>query len=254
MRAADPDAVLTPDQQRAADAGHKALMPVAGRPFIDYLLDSLDQAGLERVALVVAPDHDEIGAHVERYATGRVAVDLVVQPEPRGTADTVLCAQSWTSDEPFLVLNSDNLYPVEALRDVAALGEPGLPVFARDELIRSSNIPPERVQAFAIVEVDAAGYLERIIEKPDADRVRAAGPSAPVSMNCWRFDGRIFDFCRRVPLSKRGELELPQAVDLACRNGVRFRALPAHGPVLDLSRRSDAADLAQWLGRKATHR
>ena len=227
-------------------------MPVAGRPFIDYLLDSLEHAGLETIALVVAPDHDEIRAHVERYSTGRMAIDLVVQAEPRGTADAVLSAQSWTSGLPFLVLNSDNLYPVQALREVAALEEPGLPVFARDELIRSSNIPPERVQAFAIVEIDAAGYVARIIEKPDADRVRAAGASAPVSMNCWRFDARIFDFCRRVPLSERGEFELPQAVDLACRNGVRFRALPAHGPVLDLSRRSDAADLAQRLGPKAT--
>jgi glucose-1-phosphate thymidylyltransferase len=252
MRAADPDAVLTPDQQRAADAGHKALMPVAGRPFIDYLLESLEQAGLEQIALVVAPDHDEIRAHVERYSVSLIAIDLVVQTEPRGTADAVLSAESWTSGEPFLVLNSDNLYPVDAVREVAALDEPGLPVFARDELAHSSNIPPERVQAFAIVEIDAAGYLVRIVEKPDAARVRAAGPSAPVSMNCWRFDARIFDFCRRVPLSERGELELPQAVDLACRNGVRFRALPAHGPVLDLSRRSDAADLARRLQPKAT--
>jgi glucose-1-phosphate thymidylyltransferase len=253
MRAADPDAVLTPGQQRAADAGYKALMPIAGRPFVDYLLDSLEQAALEQIALVVAPDHEAIRAHVERYSARLIAIDLVVQPEPRGTADAVLSAESWTSGEPFLVLNSDNLYPVGALREVAALDGPGLPVFARDELVRTSNIPPERVKAFAIVELDAAGFLVRIIEKPDAARVRAAGPSAPVSMNCWRFDARIFDFCRRVPLSERGELELPQAVDLACRNGVRFRAVPAHGPVLDLSRRSDAADLARRLGPKAAH-
>jgi glucose-1-phosphate thymidylyltransferase len=66
-------------------------------------------------------------------------------------------------------------------------------------------------------------------------------------MNCWRFDARIFEFCRRVPISARGELELPQAVDLACRSGVRFRAIPARGPVLDLSRRADAADLTRRL-------
>jgi glucose-1-phosphate thymidylyltransferase len=251
MRAADPDVVLTPDQQRAADAGRKALMPVAGRPFIDYVLESLEQANLEHVALVVAPDHDEIGAHIHRHSADRIAVDLVVQEKPRGTADAVRSVESWTSGEPFMVLNSDNLYPVDALRDVSSLDEPGLPVFARDELIRSSNIPPERVQAFALVEIDATGYVVRIIEKPDADQVGAAGPSAPVSMNCWRFDSRIFAYCRSVPLSERGEFELPQAVDLACRDGVRFRALTAHGPVLDLSRRSDAADLARRLAPRS---
>jgi glucose-1-phosphate thymidylyltransferase len=252
MRAAEPDAVLTPEQQRAADAGHKALMPVAGRPFIDYVLGSLDEAGLDKIALIVAPEHGEIRDYIDHRHAGRLAIDLVVQPEARGTADAVLAVEPWTSGEPFLVLNSDNLYPVAVLRDVAALDEPGLPVFARDALIRSSNIPPDRVQAFAIVEIDTAGYLARIVEKPDPDQVRAAGPSAGISMNCWRFDSRIFDFCRRVPVSERGELELPHAVDLACRSGIRFRALPAHGPVLDLSRRGDAADLARRLGPKTS--
>jgi glucose-1-phosphate thymidylyltransferase len=247
MRAADPGAVLTADQQRAADAGHKALMPVAGRPFIDYVLDSLGDAGLERTALVVAPNHEEIRGHVASTPDRAMTIEFVVQAEPRGTADAVLAAEAWTSDEPFLVLNSDNLYPVHALRPVAALDEPGLPVFARDELIRSSNIPPDRVHAFAIVELDDGGYLRRIVEKPEPDLVAAAGPSAPVSMNCWRFDARIFEFCRRVPISARGELELPQAVDLACRSGVRFRAIPVRGPVLDLSRRADAADLTRRL-------
>jgi glucose-1-phosphate thymidylyltransferase len=67
-------------------------------------------------------------------------------------------------------------------------------------------------------------------------------------MNCWRFDSRIFEACRTVPPSSRGELELPAAVALAItEGGVRFRVLPATGPVLDLSRRADAADLSHRL-------
>lgn len=66
-------------------------------------------------------------------------------------------------------------------------------------------------------------------------------------MNCWRFDARIFDACRDVPKSARGEYELPEAVALAMARGVRFTAVPARGPVLDLSRRVDAADVARRL-------
>jgi dTDP-glucose pyrophosphorylase len=68
-----------------------------------------------------------------------------------------------------------------------------------------------------------------------------------VSMNCWRFDSRIFSACRDVPRSRRGEFELPEAVGLAVARGVMFRALRAAGPVLDLSRRSDTADVEQRL-------
>ena len=66
-------------------------------------------------------------------------------------------------------------------------------------------------------------------------------------MNCWRFDARIFAACRDVAPSPRGELELPQAVMLAVERGVRFRAIPARGPVLDLSRRADTAEVARRL-------
>jgi glucose-1-phosphate thymidylyltransferase len=75
----------------------------------------------------------------------------------------------------------------------------------------------------------------------------AAGPGALVSMNCWRFDSRIFEACREVPRSARGEFELPEAVGAAVRAGVRFKAVPAHGPVLDLSRRGDTAEVARRL-------
>ncbi len=74
-----------------------------------------------------------------------------------------------------------------------------------------------------------------------------AGDAALVSMNCWRFDERIFDACRDVPRSSRGEFELPQAVMLAVERGVRFRAVSASGAVLDLSRRGDAAELSRRL-------
>ena len=60
-------------------------------------------------------------------------------------------------------------------------------------------------------------------------------------MNCWRFDARIFEACRDVPLSQRGEYELPEAVGLAVSRGVIFRTFRATGAVLDLSRRSDVS-------------
>jgi dTDP-glucose pyrophosphorylase len=256
MRQHDPTAPLLPEQQAAADAGLKAMMPINGVPFLDYSLSALADAGITDVALVVAPDH---AALEERYTTiappRRVRVDFVVQDEAIGTANAILSARPWIGANPFLAMNADNLYPPGALRDLATLPEPGFPAFDADDLVRSSNIPADRVRAFALVEIDDDGYLTRIVEKPADDLPPDGGNdrSHPnraanlVSMNCWRFDERIFDACRDVPRSARGEFELPEAVGLAARRGVRFKAVPARGPVLDLSRRADAADVAQRL-------
>jgi glucose-1-phosphate thymidylyltransferase len=48
-------------------------------------------------------------------------------------------------------------------------------------------------------------------------------------------------------VSERGERELPQAVGLAVSRGLGIRVFPARGPVLDLSRRDDIAEVARRL-------
>jgi glucose-1-phosphate thymidylyltransferase len=241
---ADPAADLTDAQRRAADAGAKAMMPIGGRPFLDFVLGSLADAGIRQVALVVPPAHDELRRHYAAHPPKRVDVALVVQPEPLGTANATLAAEGWSAGDPFILVNGDNLYPAGSLRATAALDEPGLAGFDRDDLVRTSNIEPARLRAFAALETDADGYLTRIVEKPARDHP----VPGLVSMNCWRFDDRIFAACRDVARSPRGEYELPAAVTLAQARGVRFRVIRAAGPVLDLSNRTDTAEVARRLG------
>jgi dTDP-glucose pyrophosphorylase len=248
MRKRDDEAVLTEEQRRAADTGVKSLLPMGGRPFLDYVLWSLADAGVTEVGLVVAPDHERLRDYYSVTAPPeRLRLDFVVQQRPLGTADAVLAAEEWTAGEPFLVMNADNLYPTAVLRRLSALEEPGLPVFTRRNLLRTSNISEERVQSFALVTIDRNGYLEGIFEKPGARAFTEAGESAGVSMNCWRFDQRIFAFCRDVPMSARGEFELPEAVGGAVVAGMKFKTVPARGPVLDLSTRADASEVERRL-------
>ena len=67
-------------------------------------------------------------------------------------------------------------------------------------------------------------------------------------MNCWLFDRRIFEACRAVDPSPRGELELPLAVQRAIDQRVmRIRAVSVAAPVLDLSARDDVAAVTNRL-------
>jgi glucose-1-phosphate thymidylyltransferase len=250
MRRASPEQSvrLNPSQQAAADLGAKAMMPVVGeRPFIDYVLDSLARAGIRDVGLVVAPDHNALLEHFrDEFPPALIALGFIVQERALGTADALLAASSWVAESDFLVLNGDNIYPDDALQVLCNAGEPALPVFTRAQLV-DSGIAAERVAEFAILDVDANGYLSRIVEKPGTAELLRAGDDALVSMNLWRFDARIFDACRDVAASPRGELELPQAVALAVARGMKIRAIRASGVVLDLSRRSDVAEVSRRL-------
>lgn len=237
MQAAGLSAGLTTEQLAAASSGEKAFMPVAGRPFLDHLLAVLRAAGIEDIGLVVGPRR-----------TVSADVTPVVQEHPKGTADAVLSARAWAGGEPFLVMNGDNLYPAAAIEAVALLDGPGLAGFDRDDLVATSNIPAHRIGAFAVIARDRSWRLQRILEKPSSADVDALALPVLVSMNLWRFDARIFDACRDVKPSTRGELELPSAVMLARDRGVSFTVVPSAGPVLDLSQRSDIAEVARRLG------
>jgi dTDP-glucose pyrophosphorylase len=250
MRREDAVATIDPAQAAAADAGIKAMIPV-GRPFLDYLLSSLADAGLSEVCLVVGPGPSVIRRHCESAGVGRLRVAFAVQAEPRGTADALLAAEGFVGREDFLALNSDNYYPVSALRALRAIDGPGLAVFERERLIASSNFTRERVAAFAVLRVSRGGELEDIVEKGPSP---AADEPVLLSMNLWRFSPAIFEACRRVPPSVRGEYELPQAVRWAIvYRGQRFRAVPCGEGVLDLTARSDIASVAERL-RKVTVR
>lgn len=257
MREADPASRLTAAQQAAAAAGHKALMPVgegpSARPFLDYVLSELADAGCREVCLVVGPDPDPVRVHYTAHPPGRVRVSFATQPEPTGTARAVLAAEAFAGDDPFLVLNSDNVYPAGVVRALAALAGPGLPAYTCGTLVAESGFPRERVAAFALLDVDGSGRLCAIQEKPGAARLEAAGPDALVSMNVWRFDRRIFEACRDVPLSARGEYELPEAVGLSLGRGVAYQVVPGRGAVIDLSRREDVPRAAKRLAAREAH-
>lgn len=242
------DTSLTAEQARAADAGVKALVPI-GRPFLDYVLSALADAGVRDVCLVIGPEHDVIRDYYTRgIELARVRVEFAVQAEPRGTADAVLAAEPWARRDPFLVLNSDNYYPPEAYAALAKLGGPGLPGFSRRGLLGSGMIRPDRIAAFALLDVAPDGSLRRIIEKPDTATLAAFGDNPLVSMNCWRFGPEVFDACRAVTPSPRGELELPMAVQVGIeRLGLRLVVVPFDLPVLDLSTRDDISVVARAL-------
>ncbi len=248
MRRPGLPAGLSAAQQAAAERGIKAMIPV-GRPFLDYILSGLADAGYQRVCLVIGPSHDAS----RDYYTGagrprRIRLEFAVQARPLGTADAVLAAEAFAAGNPVLVLNGDNLYPRAALEALGALPRAGLIGFRRSTLIRLGNIPAERINAFALIEADATGRLTRIVEKPDAAETAGFGEDPLVSMNAWLLPPGIYGACRAIGPSPRGELELQDAVRFCLeRLGERFQVIESGEAVLDLSTPGDIAAVAARL-------
>jgi dTDP-glucose pyrophosphorylase len=247
QRGAD-SALLTPEQRDAAALGLKGLIPFHGHPFLSWVLTSLADAGINRVCLVTGGEDHPVRRYYSRQQPQRLMLEFAEQLEPRGSAHALLAAEPVIGTGNFILINADNDYPVPAIDALRRLGGPGLIGFRAAGLLHG-NITMERLSGYALLDVSPDGMLRRIHEKPAA---RAFDADALISMTCWRFDNRIFDACRAVTPSERGEYELPDAVNGAIHAyDVQFRVVPMDAPVLDLSRPEDAAAIDTELsGRR----
>ena len=173
---------------------------------------------------------------------------MPVNPSRRAPPTPWPTAESFAARDPFAVINSDNYYPVEALRALRAQPGCAVALFDRDAMLEGSNVPPERIKRFAVAKIDGQGRLEQIIEKPDDATLAALPKPLWLSMNCWRFGPSIFRACRAIRPSPRGEFEIPDAVQYAINTlGEVFYAATIRAPVLDLTSRGDIAPVAAIL-------
>lgn len=239
-----PGAALLPEQIQAAVAGAKAMMPIHGRPFLDYTLHALAEAGIQQAIVVRAPHQSSMQRYYEQQTRQRIDVRFAIQAEPRGTAHALLSAREAVQERAFLLLNGDNGYPVGAIRRLSQVPSMGLVAFGAESVLLQPNQgeePDARLCAYAAVHSNPQGELIDIVEKPPI-------PPDWVSMNCWRMTPAIFRSCETIEPSPRGEWELPEAVRFAMQHhGQTFRVVPARGPVLDLSSRADIQAVSDLL-------
>ena len=97
----------------------KCLITINDRPLLDYWLDLLFDAGIERVLINTHYLSEQVNAHVKasRWAP---KIDLVHEAELLGTGGTVLANRAWFQGRPFVLAHADNLTDFDVARLIAA--------------------------------------------------------------------------------------------------------------------------------------
>lgn len=99
--------------RRAFRAGPKVLAPVAGSPFLDYLLNWVRFAGFSEVVLCVGYKREQIQ---KRYRSGEdwgLQLSYSLENQPLGTAGAIKLAQNRIRSKHFVVLNGDSFVDVD---------------------------------------------------------------------------------------------------------------------------------------------
>jgi len=185
----------------------KPLVHVAGRPVMDYVMDMV--AGLEVDELIVITGH--LKEAVEHYIRDhyRVPARFVEQRTLDGTAGAINLARPWV-DAPVLIIFVDTLFDA----DLSVI-----PKTTADGIMWVKEV--EDYQRFGVVVTDAAGYMTRIVEKPQTPVSKLANIGL-YYVKDWRalFEG--IAHVLRQPPGQGGEYYLTDAFQYMIDNGRRI--------------------------------
>ena len=246
-----------------------------GEILMEYSIFDALRAGFTKVVFIIKPDmrdlmENMVGHHLAARKTAdgdNVEVcyayqdfssvpDFYTVPsdrvKPFGTVHALLCAREFVH-EPFVVINADDYYGVDAFKTIYAelskLAESGEGTMVGYDLC--NTVSEHGTVTRGVCHVNEQGMLDRVVEtfhlKPCADgKIRdiqengdgpVYAPETPVSMNFWGFTPEILDeiwdafpafLAENLPVNpEKCEFYLPTFVGSRLAEGkVRVRVLP----------------------------
>ena len=192
----------------------KPLIPVAGRPMLGHVIDSLLEAEVDHITLIVGYLGDDIVSWARRTYP-HIKVDFALQEEADGLASAVLLAEQFVDDGPSMIVLGDTLFTA----DLSVLkGE------TRNMIVTAPVDDPSR---FGVVVMDGSSVAE-LVEKP----AKFISNLAIVGVYYFASGRKLIGYCRELlerDIRTRGEYQLTDAMQLMLQNGEPFGILDIEG-------------------------
>ncbi len=182
--------------------GPKQLIPVANKPISQYVLEDMRDSGVTDIAIVVGDIcPQKVKNHYGDGTKFGVKITYVHQHQPKGIAHAIGECREFVGEDLFVVYLGDNLLKGGIKKFAKSFEESNL-----EGMVLLSKI--KNPQRFGVAKFDKKGNLAQLIEKPKTP------PSNYALTGIYFFRPAIFEMIGRLKPSRRGELEITEAIQL----------------------------------------
>jgi len=205
----------------------KEMLPVVDRPVVQYVVEELAAAGVERVLFVTGrrkraiEDHFDADPELGTEALAHVSILYTRQPRPAGLGDALRHARGFADGRGAIVALGDTIIapPGASLlgRLLEAFEQSGV-----DAAVAVEQVPAELVSRYGIVVADASGAVADVIEKP----APGATDSRLAVAARYVLGPTVFEALAATEPDHTGEVQLADALRLLIAQGGRVVAVP----------------------------
>ena len=193
----------------------KQLVPVANKPVLFYGIEAIRECGITEIGIVVGDTAQEIQQAVGDGSAFGVRVTYIRQDAPLGLAHAVLVSEDYLRGEPFVMYLGDNLI----LGGIRELVDEFRANACDSQILLAHVADPTQ---FGVAELDG-GKVVRLVEKPREPKSDLA------LVGVYMFADGIWDAVRAIRPSRRGELEITDAIQWMVDAGRHVRSFVVRG-------------------------
>lgn len=185
---------------------NKHLLPIYNKPMILYPIETLRQSGIKEIMLVCGREH--VGHFINFLGSGKeygVKFSYAVQDTNNGgIADALSYAEDFADNKNIAVILGDNIFEDNFTNEVKSF-KSGAKIFIKKVK------DPER---YGVPVFDKNKKIIRVEEKPQKPKSNYA------QTGLYFLDNQIFSFIKKLRPSKRGELEMTDAINNYLKVGI----------------------------------
>ncbi len=186
----------------------KVMLSIAGKPILQYVVESLAQNGIRNIVLVIGYRREQVFDYMGSGEKFGVDITYITQESQLGTAHALAQAKAVTESE-FLVLPGDNLIEADAIAKFVTVKPEAM-------LVKRVDNPA----GYGVVTIEN-GMVKDIVEKPGEAK------SNVVNTGIYAFTAGIFSFIE-------AQLDIPDALNNMLAQGYPISAQEADGTWLDV--------------------
>ncbi|PEQ92864.1 UTP--glucose-1-phosphate uridylyltransferase [Bacillus sp. AFS006103] len=240
----------------------KEMLPICGRPALDYIVEEAIRSGIEQILIVVSRsknmilDYYDRSVELETYLEEKdkkhllkeislpnVHIQYVRQSYARGLGEAILLGKQFVGNEPFAVMLPDEIILSNEKQPLKQLIDMFTEV--KGNIVGVKKMDPSQLKNYGVIQPkrlkNAQFQIKDIVEKP-----QISPPSDLAVIGRYVFNPALFAYLENVKPDVGGEIQLTDAIKAMAKDYTSY-GLEIEGKCFDIARMSEYIKLINYI-------